>query len=83
MLAEPSPRFVGLAAINPLIGPAEGAEVSLNGPDEQVNRASLFFSGMTADRAVDAGFGHGTVFRCDISFHHNTIFTDGSFRSAS
>ena len=74
---------MGLAAINLLIGPAERAQVPFNGPDEQGNRAFLFFAGMSAYGAVDADRGHGPVLFCDVLCHHKTIFTEGSFRSAS
>jgi hypothetical protein len=74
---------MGLAAIDLFIGPAEGAKAPFNFPDEQVCKASLFFTGMTADGAVDAGFSHGPVLFCDVLSHHNTIFTDGSLHSAS
>lgn len=74
---------MGLAAIDLFIGPAEGAKAPFNFPDEQVNRTPLLFAGMTAYGAVNAEFGHGPVFFCDVLCHHNTIFTDGTFRSAS
>jgi len=79
----PSNRLMGLAAINLLVGPAVGAQLPFNDPDEQVRRPFLFFAGMTADGAADAGFGHKAVFFRNVFRHHNTSFTDGSLHNAS
>jgi hypothetical protein len=58
-------RLVSFTAINTFKGFAEGAKVSLNLLDKPERGTLLFFTGMFANRAADADFGHFTVPVCN------------------
>jgi len=60
-LIDPS-GFVGLLAVDPLIGRAVGAQAVFDVFDEPEGDAALFFPGAGAYRALDAPLRHLTVF---------------------